>query len=214
MLPPASAAAVALGAITATWYAVVVAIGGRLQRGDGYGHITHAVSELTAPGARGKALLDRLFLAYGGLHAGAAAAILAIALGAAPAASVGVSAAGVAVAGFVATNAVCGALTNACFPMDARGSKATCRGQAHLGLAAALAATSLAAEASATAWAFSDGRAAAAWYCAGTLAVNTITGGAAAALAARASPVLGLAERLAIFAYLQFLAVMPALMGV
>ena len=109
-------------------------------------------------------------------------------------------------------------------PMDARpvsdggkrggtSSSSTLAGRAHLVLAGGSALCSMAAQGCVAGWAFQAAYTPSAWYSIGSLAATLVTGGVAAALAARHSPVLGAAERLTIGCYLQWCAVLPIVMA-
>jgi hypothetical protein len=236
VLAVAEAAAAAATAV----YAATVVVGAAALRVGGYGHASHAISELTAAAspvtatplalvtAVHKRRLDTAFLCYNALSAASGAALVAAA--APTTTSDGAtwthlqSPAGVACGAIIVANAGLGALTNTLFPMDCRDEKApTFNGRMHIAIASGMAAASMAAQAAGAVWS-SDVAARAPpgagyqialgsqWYTVASVLATFVTGGFAAALTARKSPYLGLAERCTIGCYLLWCVVFPALL--
>ena len=178
-------------------YVLAVVLGGALR--PGYSHLSMPISELIESGAPNKLLLDILFIAYNAL-------VLVFAW------AEGMSTrnegsrlltAGSIILGVVA---VLGLIMTIFFPMDPRGSQPTFQGTGHLFLAAALSLGSilsivflgLGSRAGGGFWIFSI-----------VMAILVVgTGGLAAALAAQAHPLMGLAERLTIGLFLAWVFVL------
>jgi hypothetical membrane protein len=174
-------------------YVAAVILGAALR--PGYSHLSMAVSELIESGAPNKALLDVLFCGYNVLLVGFAWAV-------------GMSVRGenvpLSVAGAVTLAAVglLGLAMTLFFPMDPRGAPATVQGTLHLILAAAL---SLGTIVSIAFIGFGLRLRGGFWiYSLVTAAVVLATGAFAATSAAQGSPVMGLAERLTICSFLQW----------
>jgi hypothetical membrane protein len=176
-------------------YVATVILGAELR--PGYSHLAHAISELTEAGAPNQLLLDVLFAVFGLLCASAGFGLLTVVrrtrirtLTVASAVLLGLG------------------VLSACFgffPMDPRTAPSTVTGAIHLALAGL---SSLATMVAIGLWAFGADRqgwrrhAGYSWV---TLAWIFVTGGMAAASAACGHPLMGLAERLTIGGYLQWL---------
>jgi hypothetical protein len=174
-------------------YVATVILGGALR--PGYNHLSMAVSELIEAGAPNKTLLDALFCAYNVLLIGFAWAV-------------GMSLRGegapLAVAGGVALGVVglFGLVVTLFFPMDPRGAQATTQGTLHLVLSGVL---SLGSILSITFVGFGLRLRGGFWiYSMASALVVLGTGAFAAVSAAQASPLMGLAERLTIGFFLQW----------
>jgi hypothetical protein len=185
------------GIIAALIYIAAVVIGG-IMRPD-YNHLSMAVSELIASGAANKQLLDALFIAYNAL-------LLVFAW------SVGMSVRGdgkgIAVSGaaILAVVALLGLAMTLFFPMDPRGAPATTAGTIHLVLAGALSLGSilsilflaLGMKDRDAFWVYS--------MLSGVLVL--VSGGFAAVTAIQGSSLMGLAERITIGLFLQWIVVL------
>ena len=183
------------GLVAALLYVAVVVAGGIMR--PGYDHLSMAVSELIAAGAPQKSLLDALFIVYNGLLI-----VFAWAAGM----SIRGDGKGTAVAGaaLLAAVGLLGLLMTLFFPMDPRGSAATITGTMHLAFAGALSLCTVLSILFLTLGARDHD---AFWvYSLVSCALVVLTGAFAAVTAALASPVLGLAERLTIFFFLQWVA--------
>lgn len=184
------------GIIAVLVYVVAVVLGGLLR--PGYSHLSQAVSELIATGAPNKPLLDGLFIAYNGL-------LIVFAW------AVGMSIRGdrrLPVAGAVVL-AVVGALglvMTIWFPMDPRGAVPTTIGTIHLVLAGALSLGSIVAILFIALGLPDRGP----WwvYCMVSAVLVFLSGGFAAWTASQGNPLMGLAERITIGLFLQWVAAM------
>jgi len=189
------------GPAAAVAYGVAVVLGGLLR--PGYSHVSQAVSELLEVGAPNKAALNTLFLAYNVLTA---------------VFSLGVFRAGAndksrrALASAAATVLLAGAVvgfTTVFFPQDVPGTPATVTGGMHIALAALSSLSSMAAILLVCLWLRNRSAARGyAVYSLVTLIVVFVTGGVAAATTAAGIPINGLAERLTIGAFLQWMFVL------
>lgn len=178
-------------------YVATVVLGGQLRLG--YSHLFHAISELTEAGAPNKALLDVLFGAYGLLSAVAGLGLFFVVK------PTGRRSLIVGSLLFLALGLVSAAF--ALFPMDPRGAPATTAGTLHLVLAGVSSIGTMVVLGLMAVGARREGWRRYAIYSAVSLAVVSVTGGLAAAAAANAHPLMGLAERLTIGGYLQWVAV-------
>jgi hypothetical protein len=181
------------GAAAVVVYLAAVVLGGLLS--PGYNHLSMAVSELIAAGAPNKLLLDALFTAYNVLL-GVFAFVLVMSVRNEGRASATVG------SWLVAAIAVLGIVMTLFFPMDARGSASTLDGTLHLVLAGALSlCTILAMVLVCMGLRARD----AFWiYCAVSAVLTVVSGGLAAAAAATTHPLMGLAERVTIGIFLQW----------
>lgn len=176
---------------------IAVALGGALR--PGYSHLSMAIGELIEPGAANKTLLDVLFCVYNVML-----------IGFAWAEGMNLRAEGVplAVAGCVILGVVglLGLAMTLFFPMDPRGAQATIQGTLHLILAGAI---SLCTILLIFFIGFGLRMSTAFWiYSLVTFAVVIGTGAFAAASASMGSPVMGLAERLTVGSFLQWIFVL------
>jgi hypothetical protein len=183
------------GIIAAVLYAAAVILGGALR--PGYDHLSMAVSELITAGAPNKTLLDAMFSVYNAL-------LILFAWAA------GMSLRGdnrkltVSGAYLLGAVGVMGLALTLFFPMDPRGSAATTTGTLHLILAGGL---SLGTILSILLFTLGNQEHGAFWvYSFVSVALVFVSGGFAAATAAMASPILGLAERITILLFLQWVA--------
>lgn len=175
-------------------YVAAVITGGVLR--PGYNHLSMAISELIETGAPNKALLDGLFIAYNALLI-----IFAWALGMTVRGGSGLSVSGAAV---LAAVGALGLAMTIFFPMDPRGSAATLTGTLHLVVAGAL---SLGSILSILFLALGSKDRDAFWtYSMVSFVLVLVAGAFAAYTAARGSPLMGLAERLTIGLFLQWVA--------
>ena len=184
------------GIAAAVLYVVTVVVGGVLR--PGYNHLSMAVSQLIEAGAPNKTLLDVLFLIYN---------ILLMAFAWATGMSLRGEGRGLLSAGAFVLGAVglLGLVMTLFFPMDPRGAAATTAGTLHLVLAGALSLGTIVSIAFFTlGWKEHGGF----WiYSLASGALVLVSGGLAATTAAMASPYLGLAERITIGLFLQWVAV-------
>jgi hypothetical protein len=182
------------GIIAVAVYVAAVVAGGLLS--PGYSHLSMAISELITAGAPNKGLLDGLFIAYNAL-------LIVFAW------SVGMSlrdGRGLAVAGAVLLAAVgaLGLVMILFFPMDPRGSAAATAGTIHLVIAGVL---SLASILTLLFLALGSPDRGAFWIYSMVSCLLVILSGAYAAwTASQGSPIMGLAERLTIGLFLQWIA--------
>jgi hypothetical protein len=183
-----------LGGIAAVLlYVAAVITGGALR--PGYNHISMAISELIAVGAPHKALLDGLFIAYNVLLI-----VFAWALGMSVRGGSGLAVAGATILAFVGA---IGLVMTLLFPMDARGSAVTTTGTVHLVLAGAL---SLGCILAILFLALGSKDRDAFWvYAMISCFLVIITGAWAAYTASQGSALMGLAERLTIGLFLQWI---------
>jgi hypothetical protein len=184
-------------------YAATVILGGALR--PGYNHISQAISELIMAGAPNKPLLDGLFCLYNLLLAGFGVGLFQTA--GASAAGKGSQAGRWAGVILLVTSALGVAMT-LFFPMDPRGATATFPGTMHA-VTAGLAALGCMLVILLTA-AWLRGRPALAAYRAYSLvsvAVLFLVGGIGAYAAAANTPWMGLAERITIGSFVQWLLV-------
>jgi hypothetical membrane protein len=189
------------GAIAPWVYLFTVILGGAMR--PEYSHMAHAVSELTEAGAPNKVLLDALFSVYNILLVIFAATLLSYVRERPKARKQGVLGAWVLIA-----VGVMGLLTNLFFPMDPRGAPTTLAGTIHLVLAGLLSLGTILATLLIGRWLYrqQDLRGYGT-YSLITCAVIFLSGGFAAAMAATVSPIMGLAARITIGAFLQWLVV-------
>jgi hypothetical protein len=176
-------------------YVVTVILGGILR--PGYNHLSMAVSELIAAGAPNKTLLDALFIAYN---------LFLIVFAWVVGMSVRSDGRPLAVAGAVILAAVglLGLVMTLFFPMDPRGSPTTSAGTVHLVLASLL---SLGSILSIVFLTFGGKERDAFWfYSMASFILVFLSGAFAAVSAAQGSPFLGLAERITIGLFLQWVA--------
>jgi hypothetical protein len=181
-------------------YVVAVILGGFLR--PGYSHVTQAVSELLEAGAPNTAVLDPLFLLYNLLTVPFAAGVFLLGRESREHRPLATAAAMVllleAVAGFVTVF----------FPQDVPGTPFTITGSLHIGLAGISSLTTMAAMLLVALW-FRRTRLVCgfALYSLLSLVVVFVTGGVAAATTALNVPVNGLAERITIGGFLQWMLV-------
>ena len=190
----------AAGAAATVVYVLAVVLGGLLR--PWYSHVSQAVSELIEVGAPNKGILDPLFMAYNVLTAVFAVGVYRAGAGK-ERGPLALAAAAVllmeAVAGFVTVF----------FPQDVPGTSATATGVAHILLASVTSLCTMAAILLVFLWLRNTpGGRGYAVYSLVTLIVVFITGGVAAATTAEGVPINGLAERLTIGAFLQWMFVL------
>ena len=188
------------GSAAVVVYVVAVVLGGLLR--PGYSHISQAVSELIEVGAPNKGILDPLFMAYNVLTAVFAVGVF-LARTDRDRGSLAVATAAVllleAVVGFVTVFV----------PEDVPGTAATATGAMHILLASMSSLSTMAAILLVFLWLRNTpGGKGYAVYSLVTLIVVFITGGVAAATTAEGVPINGLAERLTIGAFLQWMFVL------
>jgi hypothetical membrane protein len=188
---------VVLGIAAPTIYCFAVALGGLIT--PRYSHIANSISELTSPGVTARALLSTLFVAYDFVLLG-----FAVALARMP----GIPRSLAAIAGSVtlALVAVAGLGMSTIFPAGPPAGSIPPTGWIHIALAAIASLGSMAAMAS-FAWSFS---AEPRWrgfarFTAASLIIVLISGLWAATSAAQHSPIVGLAERTTIGAFMLWL---------
>jgi len=188
------------GAAASVVYVLAVVLGGLLR--PGYSHVSQAVSELIEVGAPNKGILDPLFMTYNVLTAVFAVGVFQAR------ASRGRGALATATAAVLMVEAVVGFVT-VFFPEDVPGTAATAAGVVHILLASLSSLSTMAAILLVFLWlrntAGGEGYAA---YSLVTLVVVFITGGVAAGTTAVGIPINGLAERLTIGAFLQWMFVL------
>jgi hypothetical protein len=180
-------------------YVLAVILGGILR--PGYSHLSMAVSELIESGAPNMLLLDVIFIVYNVL-------LMVFAW------AVGMSTRGEGLRLITAGSIILGVVgllglaLIAFFPMDPRGAAPTIQGTGHLFLAGALSIGSIL-----TVFFLGVGskvRDGFWFYSLASGILVLVAGGFAAALAAQGSPFLGLAERLTIGLFLQWIFVFSA----
>jgi hypothetical membrane protein len=183
------------GVIAVAVYVVAVVMGAALR--PGYDHLSYAISELISAGAPNKTLLDGLFIAYN---------VLVIAFAWALGMSTRGAGSGLAVAGaaILAGVGLVSIVMTLFFPMDPRGSPATTAGLVHLILAGVESLGSILAILFFTLGTRDHG---AFWvYSLVSVILVFVSGAFAAVTASLGSPVLGLAERVTIGLFLQWIA--------
>ena len=185
------------GVIAPIVYVAAVVIGGLLR--PRYSHVSDAIDVLTAEGAQHKLLLGGLFFAYNLLAIFAADALL-------PRLRATGSRALQFAGGTFLANSILGMFLLA-LPMDRPGAALTAIGTAHILLADAVAAGNVVTVALAAAGGAALGYRRYAAYAWGSCAAILVTGVLAAVAAATAQPWLGLAERLSVAGYLQWIVV-------
>jgi len=183
------------GIVSVLVYVAAVVVGGIVT--SGYNHLSMAVSELIAAGAAQKPLLDIFFIVYNVLLA-----VFAWTVGMSVRGERRIGLAGAAVLGGVA---IVGLVMTLFFPMDPRGAHATATGTVHLVLAGVLSLGSILAI---VFLALGMSARDAFWmYSMISAIVVLVSGGFAAATAARGAPLMGLAERITIGLFLQWILV-------
>ncbi len=188
------------GSAAVVVYVLAVVLGGLLR--PGYSHVSQAVSELIEVGAPNKGILNPLFMAYNVLTAVFAVGVFL----ARPGKDRGSLA--IATAAVLAVEAVVGFVT-VFFPQDVPGTSATATGAMHILLASMSSLSTMAAILLVFLWLRNTaGGKGYATYSLVTLIVVFITGGVAAGTTAVGIPINGLAERLTIGAFLQWMFVL------
>jgi hypothetical protein len=183
------------GLVAVVVYVVAVVLGAALR--PGYDHLSYAISELIVAGAPNKTLLDGLFIAYN---------VLVIAFAWALGMSTRGDGNGLAVAGaaILAGVGLVSIVMTLFFPMDLRGSPATTTGLLHLILAGV---ESLGSILAILFYTLGTKDHQAFWvYSLVSVLLVFVSGAFAAVTAAQGSPFLGLAERVTIGLFLQWIA--------
>jgi len=185
-------------------YVGAVILGGLLR--PGYSHVAHAISELIAVGAPNTTLLNPLFTLYDILLAAFGVGLL-LTVRAHPeqrgTRSGSLGAFALIVSGLI------GVLMNMFFPQDPGGPPVTLTGTVHVVLAGVLSLGTMLAILCTGLWLRQAPGSRAYWrYSLASLAAIFISGGLGAAAIATSSPYLGLVERVAIGAFIQWVFVM------
>jgi hypothetical protein len=189
------------GAAAAAVYVFTVILGGLLR--PGYNHLSQAVSELIENGAPNRTILNALFLVYNLLRAG-----FAVGLFSSRGDGNGKGGAVVAAGIVLLAEAACGFAT-VFFPQDVPGTAATATGVMHIVLAGLSSLSTMAALLMMTVW-FYRVRTFPGYglYSLVTLILVFVAGGAAALTTARGVPLNGLAERITIGGFIQWVFVL------
>lgn len=187
------------GVIAPLIYAGTVILGAWIR--PDYHHATHAISELTAVGAPNKMLLDSLFSLYNILLMGFAFGLFRGFQRFANQHWTGKTG-----SSLIFVVGLIGLLTNLFFPMDARNEPATVTGIIHLVLAGVLSlGTILSTLFLGLGLIKVPYRKGLGIYSLITCGVIVLSGGIAAAAAANLSPIMGIAQRVTIGAFMQWL---------